>query len=131
MPRLNIYVPSELHEQIERVGDAINLSRICSDALRDALNVRGDVRDVSHLMAMFSMGHSVLEDQVARRYGLRTVIARPTRGASGDSQDLVSHWAAAMVDRLVSHEMQLGIGGGSQMWDVVRRLKPRAVQLTV
>ena len=34
MPRLNIFVPDDLHENLEKIRDTLNVSAICQDALR-------------------------------------------------------------------------------------------------
>ena len=48
MPRINIYVTTELKEDLEKANDLdlhFNLSKICSDALYKALNPNGTARD--------------------------------------------------------------------------------------
>jgi len=131
MPRLNIYVPDRLHEEIERAGNSINLSRVCSEAIRDVLSARSEIREVDYLQAVLFQGHTELEARLATRYGLRTVVARAARDRTSGQGEAVAHWSAMMIDRLIGSDMQLAIGGGTQMWDAVRRLKPRPVQLTV
>jgi len=34
MPRVNIFVPDDLHENLEKIRDTLNVSAICQDALR-------------------------------------------------------------------------------------------------
>ena len=38
MPRLNITIPDELHQRLERWRDRVNVSRICQDAITRELN---------------------------------------------------------------------------------------------
>ena len=73
MPRLNIYIPDDLHDDLELYRDRMNLSEICANAIRSELRSITTGVPRQHLPGGAEWSRSKAESEIARRYDLRLV----------------------------------------------------------
>jgi len=131
MPRLNIYLPDDLAPLVERWRDRVNLSELCADALRDALDALETGRAVGPLLAHLAPA-SPTEKALARAFALtRAIVAEPASD-DPDPRETVARAASEFLQRVLFDGITLAVGGGRQMWSIVRRMSARSlrVQLT-
>jgi deoxyribonucleoside regulator len=130
MARLNISVPDELYRMTTKWRGRKNLSQICARALEEELAAAEMSRSGEGLLAPLAPP-SPAERRLAGRFGLAEahVVAAP--GPVEDLRETLGRRAAAFVDRWICDEAMLAIGGGRQMWRVVRNLQPRAVRVAL
>ncbi len=71
MPRLNISVPQELYERIEKWRDRLNLSRVCQEAIARELakleNLPVELRQIERVLARLGREKAAVERRWFRR----------------------------------------------------------------
>lgn len=130
MPRLNIYIPDDLDLELRRFPGEINISRVCAAALRARLAASSDDRLTSSLFGSVFANPSWLERMLMERLPLRRAITAD-RETVDTPQDAVADLTAGFLGATVFEGLTLGVGGGTQMWNVVRRLEPRNVGMNI
>ena len=131
MGRVNIYLPDHLAEELRRYRDVINVSEVCATALRAELSARTTYRSAAGLFQGLFTEFSPLDHQLARRFRLQRVVIGSPRSDAPDPNETVSDLASEFLDQMLFEGIQLGVGGGTQMWSVVRRLRPRNLRVTL
>lgn len=124
MPRLNIYIPEDLHSDLDLYRERMNLSEICTNALRSELRALRTGVARGQLPGGAEWSRSEAESEIARRYDLRIVRIVPGQWWT-EGHEPVAKATAEMMDALVRDGMSLAIGGGAQMNATVNRLHPR------
>lgn len=125
MPRLNIYIPDDLELAIRSSPYEMNISKICAAAIRAELSARSDVRSAEWLFASVFEEPGSLDRQLMERFGLRRSVTGGPRKDDDRPRDVVAYWTSIFLDRTFFEGLKLAIGGGLQMWTVVRRLEQR------
>lgn len=131
MGRLNVSIPSDLAPLVSKWRRRINLSEICSDALRAELLGIESHRSPRPLVATLRKP-SDLEAALAVRYGLVDVIVDP-EPHSGDRhlRQALGRLAAEYLNQRLSDGAVLAIAGGRQTWCVVENMGPRNIEVTI
>lgn len=130
MPRLNVYIPDWLSMELRAYRGEINFSGVCTHALGAELSARQTDRRAVGLLSRIVMTPSDIEQAVAARFRLDRVIAPPVPKGF-ELREFVTDKAASFLDALVGEHMQIGVGGGTQMWSIVRRLTPRNLRMDI
>jgi DNA-binding transcriptional regulator LsrR (DeoR family) len=130
MARLNISLPEDVYELANKYRDSMNLSDVCSRALRDELMAAESAKTTYSLLEVFRRP-SALERQLKRRYGLTDVLTCEAEPDDPGCRDALGELAAAYLERTVCDDSRIAIGGGRQMWCVVRNLKPHSRRVTI
>ena len=128
MPRLNVYVPDDLAPLVDRWRERVNLSEVCTGALRESLEALESGRSIGPLLDHLK-GPTDLEREVATRFRLRRAIIANRSADHADERQTIATAAADFLDRTLAGDTALGIAGGRQMWEVVRRLRPRPLRV--
>src|SRR5438046_2343041 len=117
-------LPDGLAHEVRSWSGELNVSKICSVALRDALNDRFARRSADGLIQ--TLLWSPAESYLTHRYKhvRKIVVGRPT-GDENDARATVAYWTADVIDHVVAPGIHLGIAGGAQMWSAIRHLRPR------
>jgi DNA-binding transcriptional regulator LsrR (DeoR family) len=130
MARVNIYLPDDLAEDVRASHDGLNLSKICAAAIRDALEARYTMRSAEGLLQ--TLLWSPAESHLTHRYRhLRKIVVGRPMGDEDDARATVAYWTADVIDHMLATGVQLGIGGGAQIWSAVRHLRPRRLRLGI
>jgi DNA-binding transcriptional regulator LsrR (DeoR family) len=129
MPRLHIYISHNLAMEIEGYPYEINLSKVCSDAIRAELEaaIVGRKRDIVDMFRSVFHEPQGLEHTLMNRLQLRFAVAAKAMHEGETGVDRVADNTARFLDRRLPEGARLAIAGGAQMWNVVRRLAPRNV----
>ena len=130
MARLNISLPDDLYKMADKWRHRVNLSEICARALRSELEAAESHRSAQALFSALR-SPSPLESRVASLYGLSEVIVSETACRTEDVREQLGVAAATYLNRYLCDDSLLAIGGGRQMWCVVRNMTPRQVRLTI
>ncbi len=130
MARLNISIPDDVYELAEAWRGKVNLSSICAEALRAELQSASDHRDATGLIAQLR-GPSEIEQELALRFSLRAAVVAPTSDHDSTRREVLGSAAARYLERQLDYDSILSIGGGRQMWCVVRSLTPRRARVVV
>jgi len=128
MPRLNVYLPEDLAPLVGRWRARVNLSELCARSLRESLEALESGRTIGGLLDHLR-GPTELESEVARKFGLRQAVIAPGASDADDVREVVAVAAANFLERTLADAMAFGVGGGRQMWEVVRRLRARPLRL--
>jgi DNA-binding transcriptional regulator LsrR (DeoR family) len=131
MPSLNVYLPDNLAMDLRSSPSKINLSKVCVAALRAEVSARMTDRTIAGLWAEGVAGPTDLEDATARRFSLGHVLASGEADTPEDTRALVGLHASKLLQRILLEGVQLAVGGGTQMWSVVRRLERRNLGLPI
>lgn len=71
MARLNITIPDDLHERIDRWRERLNISRICQDAIRRELDkleqIPGEVQDMHAALSRLGQQKAKIERSCFRK----------------------------------------------------------------
>jgi DNA-binding transcriptional regulator LsrR (DeoR family) len=126
MGRLNVYVPEEMTAIIERWRERVNLSELCVSALRDSLEALETGRAVGPLLQQVLGGPSLTEQELASRFGLRRAIVALQNQQFGDVREAIAVSASDFLQHMLVDGVTLALGGGRQMWSVVRRMTARS-----
>lgn len=130
MPRVNIYLPDDVYELVNRWRATANLSEICARAIRDELDAVDTHRSANALLNGLHPS-SDLEIELARRYGLFDAVTVDVSEIGGQTREALGRAAAKYLDQNICDGALLGIAGGRQTWCVVRNLSPRRVKTTI
>src|SRR5258705_480608 len=84
MPRLNIYIPDDLAEELKRLPGEINLSRVCASALRDAVAAGSTLRAGGHLLPALASTFTMTDRRLTHRYRIRDIVTGSHLGDYGD-----------------------------------------------
>ncbi|HYC53059.1 MAG TPA: sugar-binding domain-containing protein [Gemmatimonadaceae bacterium] len=128
MPRVNIYIPDDLHQELRALRGDINISKVCATALRAELAGTREIHVAESMFSAIFRGQTWLELALLRRFptllGARAEIKQTKRHSFADAvADATTHF----LNRTLVEGCFLGIGGGTHMWDVVRRLDSRDI----
>ncbi|HMC57343.1 MAG TPA: sugar-binding domain-containing protein [Gemmatimonadaceae bacterium] len=124
MPRLNIYIPDHLAFELRAYPGSINVSKVCAEALRLALNARDEIRPLPALLPR--RAPRAAERHLMEWYRVPGCIVAPTEGAL-HPREMVAIFASNFIDRTLVDGMPLAMGGGAQMYEVARQLGPRNI----
>jgi DNA-binding transcriptional regulator LsrR (DeoR family) len=130
MPRLNIYLPSDVYELADKWRGSANLSEICARAIRDELDAAEGQRAALTLLSAFRPA-SPLEAALAERFSLAEALVVETPAGHAELREALGQAAAAYLDRNIADGAHLAIAGGRQSWCVVRNLAPRRVRAEI
>lgn len=129
MPRLNIYIPDEIHRLAAKWRGTLNLSEVCVGALREELEAAELGRKPGPLLRNLQP-RTKTEQALLRRYKLHDarVVA-----VSDDlhMRDELGDAAATFIEQTLGGDCLIGVAGGRQMWAVVRALSPRLSRTTL
>ncbi len=131
MPRLNIYIPDDLDLAIRSHPDDINLSRVCAAAIRAELAARRDVRSAEWLFTSVFEEPGWLDRELMERFALRQCFSGASPNDADHPRDIVARWTSLFLNRTLFERLALGVGGGLQMWSVVRRLDQRNIGMPI
>lgn len=131
MGRLNVSIPSDLAPLVSKWRRRINLSEICSDALRTELLGIESHRSARVLVAALRKPTD-LEAGLATRYRLLDVVVDP-QPHSGDRhlRQALGQLAAEYLNQRLSDGSVLAIAGGRQSWCVVENMGPRNIEVAI
>ena len=128
MPRLNVYIPTEIQAAAKKWRGKINLSEICVRALREELEAAESGRESVTVGRVLNVSTRV-ERTYARQLGLTDV--RIGAVPQGEPQyGFIGETAASYLDQVMTDEALVAVGGGRQMWYVVRNMMPRNLRAT-
>ena len=130
MARLNISIPDDLYDLTLKWRSRINLSEVCARVLRQELEALEFYRNVGELFSVLRPPSS-LENELAGSYGLCEALVTDASRSNGDEREILGEIAAKYFNRYLCDESLLAIGGGRQMWCVVRNLHPRQLKVTI
>jgi deoxyribonucleoside regulator len=132
MGRLNISIPGDLAPLVSKWRRKINLSEICSQALRSELAAVESHRSAAGLMAKIRRPVDEIEPRLAQRYGLAEVrIGRDEAEDDRGLRESLGAVAAEYLDRTLSAGSVLAIAGGRQPWCIVQHLSPRPLEVRI
>ena len=129
MPRLNIYIPMDLEIDISTSRHEINISRVCAAAIRAELAARNNERDTPTLFRPFYRERQRVELGLMTRYALKDVASCDLHGET--PRDVVAKRTAQLLDRTFADGVDVAIGGGLQIWTVIRSVAPRNLALNM
>lgn len=130
MPRLNIYLPEDLHFELDLYREQMNLSEICATAIRSELRALKTGVPRTQLPGGADWSRSAAEAEIARRFELRLVRVVPGAGLDTGIEP-VAKASAELIDSLVRDGMSIAVGGGSQMSAMLSHLRPRNARVHV
>src|SRR4051812_15219602 len=120
MPRLNVYIPDALDLAIRTHPRQLNISKICAAAISAELAAR-HVKSVPWLTGFDSDSDSKYATALYGKFGLRRCISADSGDADdADPLNLVSMLTHDFVNRIMCEGLDLAIGGGTQMYEVIR-----------
>lgn len=132
MGRVNISIPDDLAPLVSKWRRKINLSEICTQALRHELTAVESHRSAVGLLTKIQRSTSKLEQQLADRYALvEAVVAKGDARDDRDLRDSLGHQTAEYLNQRLSTGAVLALAGGRQSWCVVQHLGPRQLEITV
>ena len=130
MARLNISIPDDLYALTLKWRSRVNLSDICARALQQELEALEIHRNLGELLSMLRPP-TELEDALVGHYGLCQAFVAHASANSGDGRELLGQLAAKYLNRYLCDDSLLAIGGGRQMWCVVRNLQARHLRVYI
>jgi DNA-binding transcriptional regulator LsrR (DeoR family) len=129
VPRKTIYIPDELDIAMRNHRGEINISKVCAEALSAELSARGSIRSMEGLLAQIFRNEEPLERKLKHRFKLRRVIA--PRSEQETPRETVAFWTSIFLNEMFFEGLRVAMGGGTQMWDVARRLEPRSLGMNI
>jgi DNA-binding transcriptional regulator LsrR (DeoR family) len=130
MGRLNVSIPDDLAPLVSKWRRRINLSEICSDALRSELLGVESHRSARPLLAALRKP-TQLEATLARRFELVDVHVVPERVPEDQLRPILGRAAADYLNQHLSEGSVLAVAGGRQSWCVVENMTPRNLGITI
>jgi DNA-binding transcriptional regulator LsrR (DeoR family) len=127
--RLNIYLPDDLHELASRWRKTVNLSEICTRALREELSAAESSRSMINLHEAARIRSDKEQRLINRFHLVESIVVDASDGSSTRNELGIA--AANFVDQWIRDGSILAITGGRQTWAVVRNLKPRNVRVDI
>ena len=122
MARVNIYLPDDLAEAIRHANQELNVSQICSAALRDALFAQHTIREPFELLDKIVTTSAPVGWDLAQACGLRYVIASgeppSDQEGAGDPAWLraTEPGAGIAVEHLPDSGVDAGSEAGAHSW---------------
>lgn len=130
MARLNISIPDNLYELTLKWRSRVNLSEVCARALQQELEALEFHRTVGELFSTLRTP-TKLENEIILRYGLSEALLSDASPDPAKIRETLGELAANYLNRYLCDDSLLAVGGGRQMWCVVRNLKPRQLKITI
>lgn len=130
MARLNISISDNLYDLTLKWRSRVNLSEVCARALQQELEALEFHRTVGELFSSLR-APTKLESEIASRYGLSETLLSDTSPDPANIREALGELAANYLSRYLCNDSLLAVGGGRQMWCVVRNLKPRQLKITI
>ncbi|MBM4266716.1 MAG: hypothetical protein FJ144_08910 [Deltaproteobacteria bacterium] len=130
MARLNISIPSDLYPLAVKWRRRVNLSEICSRALREELEAAEQQRSANALFEALRPPADA-DRELAEALGLREARVLDDVPRREDLRESLGRLAASYLERTLGDGSLLAIAGGRQMWCLVRNLRPRPLAVTV
>jgi DNA-binding transcriptional regulator LsrR (DeoR family) len=130
MARLNIYVPDDLYSLAERWRSKVNLSAICSKALREELDAADSARAAPGLFRTIQAPSSV-ERKLKGSFKLVDAVVCEVPEDQSELRAGIGKAAAQYLDGNLTDGSFLAIAGGRQTWCAVRELTPRRLRITI
>src|ERR1043166_1664600 len=130
MARLNVSIPDDIYELASKWRGVVNLSEVCARALREELEAAEASRTATRFMQNVRV-HTDSERRLIERFQLVDAVVTPTPAHEGLLREALGASAAVYLDRTLTDGVVLGVGGGRQMWCVVRSATPRPVRVTL
>lgn len=130
MPRVNIYLPSDIHELAERWRGDRSLSEICARAIKDEFDALEMHRAPPALLKTLRRP-SPLEDELIKKFRCVDAVTAEAPQSEIGIREVLGDLAAKYLDENICDDSAIAIAGGRQMWCAVRRLSPRRVQTVV
>lgn len=130
MARLNVSLPDDLYALATKWRGTVNLSEICTRALREELDAVETGRFAVRLSSMLHTP-TLLESTLAGQYGLLETVVCLETGIGPNHREELGEAAARYLDRSLTDGAVLAFAGGRQMWNVVRNLAPRNVRADI
>jgi DNA-binding transcriptional regulator LsrR (DeoR family) len=127
MPRRTIYIPHHLALELRTLPGEMNVSQVCADALRAEVAARGVDRSAAGLFSGIGRNPTRIEEGLMHKFRLRRVLIGDDRNES--LHDSIGYWTSNFLDRAFYEGLTVAMGGGTQMWEVARRLQPRNLGL--
>ncbi len=130
MGRLNISIPDNLYELTLKWRSRVNLSEVCARALQQELEALEFHRTIGELFSTLRTP-TKLESEIASCYGLSEALLSDASPDPANIREALGELAATYLNRYLCGDSLLAVGGGRQMWCVVRNLKPRQLKVTI
>jgi DNA-binding transcriptional regulator LsrR (DeoR family) len=130
MARLNISIPDDLYTLTLKWRSRVNLSEVCARALQQELEALEIHRNLGELLSMLQPP-TALERAVVARNGLSEALVADASPNSSDGREVLGQLAAKYLNRYLCDDALLAIGGGRQMWCVVRNLTARHLRISI
>ena len=127
MPRLNIYLPDEVHELAMRWRDTANLSEICATAIKDELSAVEGARGYSRVLTKIRPSNK-MEGRLLHAFGLADAVTAEAPDDPKRLRDSIGGAAASYLDTHLCDGSLIAIAGGRQTWSVVQQLSPRRIR---
>lgn len=112
MARLNITVPSELYNRIEKWRDRLNLSRICQEAIAREIakleDIPGEVRELQEVLARLEREKAAME----RRW-FRQGVQDGLNWGKGADYAALKRWGTAPISPETIREAVAGVAKDS------------------
>lgn len=132
MARLNVSIPDDLAPLVSKWRRKINLSEICTQALRYELTAVEAHRSPAALLSKLHRPFNALEGAVKQRYGLAGVrIATDGETDERGVRETLGAAAAEYLSETLSTGAVLAIAGGRQSWCIVQHLSPRPLAIRI
>ena len=130
MARINISVPDDLYGLATKWRGRVNLSEICARALRGELEAAESHRNLGSLLVSLRPS-TRLEQTLKGRFGLSDVRVADDGVDAGELREEIGVCAAQYLDEHLVEGAVLAIGGGRQMWCLVREIRPRQLGMLI
>lgn len=130
MPRVNIYLPSDIHELADRWRGDRSLSEICARAIKDEFDALEMHRAPPALLKSLRR-RSALEEAIIKKFGCVDALTVDAPQTEVAIREVIGELAAKYMDETICDNSAIAIAGGRQMWCAVRRLSPRRVQTVI
>lgn len=130
MARINISVPNDLYDLSLKWRNRVNLSEICSRSLQVELEALEHRRNLSQLFSALRPPTET-EKALALRFNLAEAVVIDKGSNESDLRESLGLHAASYLSRYLCDDSLLAIGGGRQMWCIVRNMTPRQVRVTI
>jgi DNA-binding transcriptional regulator LsrR (DeoR family) len=132
MARLNVSIPDDLAPLVSKWRRKVNLSEICTQALRSELTAVESHRSAAALLAKIHRPANEWEQRLTQRYGLAEVRISGVEGRDerGLRESLGSE-AAEYLNQTLGAGAVFAIAGGRQSWCIVQHLGPRPLATSI
>jgi DNA-binding transcriptional regulator LsrR (DeoR family) len=128
MARLNISVPDDLYRAATKWRGTINLSDVCSRALRRELLAAESVQTPENFLRLFRP-RTQIELDLRAKWSLRDAVIVSGCSEPAELREHLGSAAATYIDERLADGMTFGVCGGGQMWCLTRALTRRQLSL--